>query len=77
VQAAGMRGALMSKAMQETTERAWLSPAEASRYTGLDRVTLWRARKRGELLAGGAGRAVRFERTELDRWMRSGGIDDK
>ncbi len=61
----------------ESIERVWLSPREASAYTGLDKVTLWRARKRGELRAGGAGRAVRFEKTELDRWMRSGRTAEK
>ncbi len=67
----------MTKTETRNIERVWLSTSEASTYTGLDRVTLWRARKRGELRAGGAGRAVRFERTELDRWMRSGTIDDE
>ena len=65
------------KATAESTERAWLRYGEAATYTGLDRVTLWRAVKSGALRAGGAGRAVRFEKSELDRWMRSGGIDDK
>jgi len=53
-----------------TIERVWLTYAEASEYTGLDRTTLWRAVRRNELRAGGAGRAVRFERLELDRWLR-------
>jgi excisionase family DNA binding protein len=67
----------MEKPATETTERAWLSYSEAATYTSCSRVTLWRARKRGSLLAGGAGRAVRFEKAELDRWMRSGGIEEK
>ena len=66
-----------AKATAESTERAWLSYSEASAYAGLDRVTLWRAVKRGSLRAGGTGRAVRFEKGELDRWLRSGGIDEK
>jgi excisionase family DNA binding protein len=49
---------------------------EAAEYTGLDRVTIWRAVKRGELRAGGLVRAVRFERAELDRWLRSGGSSE-
>lgn len=55
------------------TERVWMSYAEAAEYTGYDRTTLWRAVKRGELHAGGVGRTPRFERAELDRWMRGGG----
>lgn len=45
---------------------------QAAVYTGLDRTTIWRAVRRGDLKAGGSGRAVRFERTELDRWLRGG-----
>lgn len=40
------------------TEQGWLTNAQAARYCNLDRVTLYRARERGELRAGGAGRAV-------------------
>ena len=65
----------MANTKTESMERVWLNPSEASTYTGLDRVTLWRARKQGSLRAGGVGRAVRFEKTELDRWMRAGGTD--
>jgi excisionase family DNA binding protein len=67
----------MEKPATETTEQAWLSFRESAAYTGLHRVTLWRAVKRGELRAGGSGRAVRFEKAELDRWMRSGSTGKK
>lgn len=53
-----------------TIERVWLSQKQASEYTGLNRTTLWRAVRDGELRAGRVGRAVRFERRELDRWLR-------
>ena len=52
------------------TERTWMSYAEAEEYTGLERTTLWRAVRAGELRSGGVGRAVRFEKAELDRWLR-------
>ena len=52
------------------TERTWMSYAEAEEYTGLERTTLWRAVRVGELRSGGVGRAVRFEKAELDRWLR-------
>jgi excisionase family DNA binding protein len=52
------------------TERVWMSREQAANYTGLDKVTLWRAVRAGKLRAGGYGRAVRFERVELDRFMR-------
>ncbi len=55
------------------TERAWLSYSESAAYTGYHRVTLYRALKQNALQAGGTDRAVRFEKTELDRWMRAGG----
>lgn len=54
----------------ETRERTWLSYAEAERYTGVHRTTIWRAVKAGELKASGPGRAVRFHRDDLDEWMR-------
>jgi excisionase family DNA binding protein len=54
-----------------TVERAYLSYSEAERYTGLNRVTLWRAVRAGGLRADGSGRAVRFHRDELDRFMQA------
>jgi excisionase family DNA binding protein len=54
------------------TERVWMNTRQAAEYAGVDPSTLWRARQRGELKAGGVGRAVRFERAELDRWLRGG-----
>ncbi len=53
----------------EIVERAWYSYSDAERYTGLSRVTLWRAVERGELKVARIGRAVRMSRTELDRFM--------
>jgi excisionase family DNA binding protein len=53
----------------QTIEQAWLSYPEAERYTGLSRVTLWRAVSRGELKAARIGRAVRMSRADLDRFM--------
>ena len=67
----------MTKTEAKGIERHWLHPAEAAGYCGVHPVTLWRARRRGELQAGGAGRAVRFEKTELDRWMRSGHAEEQ
>ncbi len=49
--------------------RAWFSYPEAERYSGLSKVTLWRAIGRGELKVARIGRAVRISRTELDRFM--------
>jgi len=50
-----------------------MSYTESAAYCAVDRVTLWRAVKRGELRAGGVGRAVRFHRDDLDEFMRFGG----
>jgi excisionase family DNA binding protein len=52
-------------------EPAYLNYAEAERFTGLHRVTIWRAVRQGELKASGGGRGVRFSRDELRRWMES------
>jgi excisionase family DNA binding protein len=52
-------------------EPAYLNYSEAERFTGLHRVTIWRAMRRGELKASGGGRGVRFSRDELHRWMES------
>ena len=57
--------------------RVWMSYTESADYCAVDRVTLWRAVKRGELRAGGVGRAVRFHRDDLDEFMRSGGHASK
>jgi excisionase family DNA binding protein len=53
------------------TESPYLTYAEAAAYCRLDRTTLWRAVRAGDLRADGSGRAVRFHRKELDRFMQS------
>lgn len=52
-------------------ERMYFNYTEAEKYTGLHRVTLWRAVRDGHLKAAGFGTAVRFNRDELDRFMQS------
>jgi hypothetical protein len=51
------------------TERRYLTYAESEVYTGLHRVTLWRAVKSGALRVSGPPTAPRFDVRELDRWM--------
>lgn len=53
------------------TESPYLDYGKAAAYCNVDRTTLWRAVKSGALRASGPGRAVRFHRDELDRWMDS------
>ena len=60
--------------MEATTiERIWFSYPEAQARTGLSNTTLWRAVRDGELRASGRGRGVKFNRDELDRFMRARG----
>ncbi len=56
---------------QTLTESPYLTYPEAAAYCRLDRTTLWRAVRAGSLHPSGHGRAVRFHRDELDRWMNS------
>ena len=51
------------------TASPYLTYAEAARYCRCERTTIYRAMKAGRLRASGPGRAVRFHRAELDRWM--------
>lgn len=48
-------------------ETPWLSYDQAEEYTGVQRTTLWLATRAGKLRVG---RAVRFHREDLDRWLR-------
>lgn len=58
--------------MQTTAmESPYLDYDRAAAYCNVDRTTLWRAVKAEHLKASGPGRAVRFHRDELDRWMDS------
>ncbi len=60
-----------------TTERPYLTYAEAERYTGLHRVTLWRAVRNRRLKASGYGRAVRFHVRDLETFMERKANDTK
>jgi excisionase family DNA binding protein len=52
-------------------ESPYFDYTQAAAYCNVDRTTLWRAVKAGDLRASGPGRAVRVHRDELDRWMDS------
>jgi excisionase family DNA binding protein len=52
-----------------TVESPYLDYSAAAAYCGVERTTIWRAVKADDLRASGPGRAVRFHRDELDRWM--------
>lgn len=54
-----------------TTDTPYLTYEEAARYCNVERTTIYRAVKAGQLRASGPGMAVRFHRDELDRWMQS------
>jgi excisionase family DNA binding protein len=58
-----------------TIERPYLTYEEAAQYTNVSPITLWRAVRNGRLKPAGAGRAVRFHKDELDRFMCSRGCD--
>lgn len=53
------------------TESPYMTYEEAASYCRVNRTTLWRAARRGQLRESGPGMAVRFRRAELDRWMDS------
>jgi len=60
-----------------TKDAPFKNYTEAERYTGLHRVTLWRAVRDGRLRASGPGRAVRFHVRDLDAFMMSARGDDQ
>ena len=55
----------------QTTPRwgEYLTYADAERYSGLSRSTLWRLLKRGKIAAVKAGSAVRIVRPSLDEYL--------
>jgi excisionase family DNA binding protein len=57
--------------MQKQPESLYFGYTWAAAYCNVDRTTLWRAVKARDLRASGPGRAIRFHRDELDRWMDS------
>jgi len=61
----------MDEAVEETESSPYLDYTQAAAFVHLDKTTIWRATKSGALKASGPGRAVRFHRDELDRWMNS------
>jgi excisionase family DNA binding protein len=55
----------------QTTESPYFDYTQAAAYCNVDRTTLWRATRSKTLRPSGPGRAIRFHRDELDRWMAS------
>ena len=56
--------------MQATMEESpYFNYVQSAAYSNVERTTIYRAMKAGQLKASGPGMAVRFHRDELDRWM--------
>jgi excisionase family DNA binding protein len=56
--------------MQTTSaESPYLNYVQSAAYCNVERTTIYRAMKAGQLKASGPGTAIRFHRDELDRWM--------
>ncbi len=51
-------------------EPRYLTYRQSEAYCSVSRWTLYRAMRSGDLRAHRAGTAIRFDRRELDRWMR-------
>ena len=52
----------MQEHQANAQERIWLTYAAAEQHTALDRTTLWRAVRRGDLRVGGVGRGPEVPR---------------
>ena len=66
-----MQAQTESDCMQRQMESPYYGYTRAAAYCNVNRVTLWRATRSNSLTPSGPGRAVRFHRDELDRWMAS------
>lgn len=53
--------------------KKWLNMDELSAYTGLAKATIYSKISKGELPVSKMGRLNRFEREQIDQWMRGGG----
>lgn len=58
-------------------EQVWFNYSRAEEHTGLDRTTLWRAVRRGDLRVSGVKRAPRFHVNDVDEFMRRGAGRDR
>lgn len=52
----------------------WLTLGELAQYTKKGRSTLYRMAREGNIPAHKFGRNWRFDRDEIDRWLKSGGL---
>lgn len=54
---------------KEPIQREWLNYTEAAEFSGLGRTTLWTLASTGRVQVAKVGRAVRFSRSSLQRFM--------
>ncbi|MDE2313518.1 MAG: helix-turn-helix domain-containing protein, partial [Elusimicrobia bacterium] len=56
----------------DMTNKQWLNAKEAGEYLGLSQATIYSKTSRKEIPAHKQGRIVRYDRNELDAWLRGG-----
>lgn len=60
----------MEQIAEQVNEKRYMSYRDAEFYTGLSRWTLQRASARGDLRKITVGSMVRFDRADLDNYMK-------
>lgn len=62
---------------QETGPAPWVTAEHVAQHLGVDKKTVYRWRVRNAMPAHRVGRLWKFQLSEIDGWVRTGGADDK
>lgn len=57
-------------------DERWLSVVEIAKYLGVSKETIYRCLDKKEIPAHRVGKLWKFDKVEVDAWVKSGGSDD-
>lgn len=63
---------MKKKTKQQIVNKTWMNVREVASYLGISKETIYRRLETGSIPSHRLGKLYRFEKSEIDEWVKSG-----